>query len=92
MFRTLARRAIVTAVLTSAFWIWFYNFVLSPKPATVARSGQRRDRQARAGAAGGHGGAGHGQVPRAWPSRSTGSSRTSSPTPMTQARAGGPAA
>ena len=30
--------AILTAVATSAFWIWFYSFVPAPKPA-VARSG-----------------------------------------------------
>lgn len=30
--------AILTAVATSAFWIWFYSFVPSSKP-TVARSG-----------------------------------------------------
>jgi peptidoglycan LD-endopeptidase LytH len=30
--------ALLTAVVVSAFWIWFYNFVPS-KPATVARSG-----------------------------------------------------
>ena len=30
--------ALLTAVLTSFFWIWFYNVVPSPKPA-VARSG-----------------------------------------------------
>jgi murein DD-endopeptidase MepM/ murein hydrolase activator NlpD len=30
--------AILTAVVTSAFWIWFYGFVPAPKP-EVARSG-----------------------------------------------------
>jgi peptidoglycan LD-endopeptidase LytH len=30
--------AVLTAVVVSAFWIWFYNFVPS-KPAAVARSG-----------------------------------------------------
>jgi peptidoglycan LD-endopeptidase LytH len=30
--------AVITAVVVSAFWIWFYNYVPS-KPATVARSG-----------------------------------------------------
>jgi murein DD-endopeptidase MepM/ murein hydrolase activator NlpD len=30
--------AVFTAVVVSAFWIWFYNFVPSPKP-QVARSG-----------------------------------------------------
>ena len=30
--------ALLTAFLTSMFWIWFYNFVPSPRP-TVARTG-----------------------------------------------------
>jgi murein DD-endopeptidase MepM/ murein hydrolase activator NlpD len=30
--------ALLTAVLVSAFWIWFYNFVPQPRP-TIARSG-----------------------------------------------------
>ena len=30
--------AVFTAVVVSAFWIWFYNFVPAPKP-QVERSG-----------------------------------------------------
>ena len=30
--------ALLTAFVTSMFWIWFYNFVPQPRP-TVARSG-----------------------------------------------------
>ena len=30
--------AVFTAVVVSAFWIWFYSFVPSPKP-EIARSG-----------------------------------------------------
>src|SRR5438270_12224059 len=30
--------ALLTAFVTSMFWIWFYNFVPGPRP-TVARSG-----------------------------------------------------
>ena len=39
--------AVFTAVLVSAFWIWFYNFVPS-KPADRRAQRQRRDGQARA--------------------------------------------
>ena len=35
---TAAVTAILTVVVTSAFWIWFYNFV-PQSPAQVARSG-----------------------------------------------------
>ena len=38
--------ALLTAILTSLFWIWFYGVVPQPAP-QVARSGTGRDDQTR---------------------------------------------